>query len=160
MATSTGRETCGVTLIELIMVISLIGIIAAVATPRYSDSLKQFQAESAAGRIEADLKMARRQAFIMGKDISVLFDTGTHSYSMPNIASLDKSQQPYQMRLSVSPFYASLNSASFPGGTGGDKQVVFNRYGIPDGGGSVVLRCGGTTKTVLLNANSGKVTIQ
>lgn len=95
----------------------------------------------------------------MGKNVSVIFDTGTHSYNMPNVASLDRNQQPYQVNLAGAPFYATFDSVSFPGGAGGDTQIEFDYYGNPDSGGSVVVRCGGATKTVLLNATTGEATI-
>lgn len=159
MVARTGPRKFGVTLIELMMVISLIGITAAVVTPRYTESLNQFRAETAAERIRVDLNMARRRASITGRSISVIFDAGTNTYAMPNLASLDRSQLPYQMSLSASPFYAILGSVSFPGGIGGDMQVVFDHYGAPDSGGSVAVRCGGTAKTVSLNATTGEATI-
>ena len=46
------------TLVELIIVVLIIGIIAAVAVPRFSESLMYHRAEAAAKRIQVDLGLA------------------------------------------------------------------------------------------------------
>jgi hypothetical protein len=39
-------------------------------------------------------------------------------------------------------------------------QVTFDIYGKPDNGGSVVLQVGSWTKTIALDPDSGKATVQ
>ena len=147
------------TLTELIVVMLLLGIVATIAAPRFTESVHRFRAESSAKRIMMDLNMARRRAMIMGKAVEVTFSPSTHSYSIPQVSSLNSITQTFQVSLSVSPYQSTLNSVSFPGGTGGDLQVIFNHYGSPDSGGSVIVHCGTINKTVQLNANTGEATI-
>jgi prepilin-type N-terminal cleavage/methylation domain-containing protein len=160
MATRIQRLKLGVTFVELIMVISLIGILAAIATPRYAAALQEYQAEAAADRIKEDLNMARRRASIMGKNVDVIFNTVTNSYHLTNVESLDSRQQSYQINLAAPPFYAAFYSVSFPGGIGGSSQVVFDYYGAPDSSGSVVVKCGDATRTVLLNPPTWEASVQ
>lgn len=49
-----------------------------------------------------------------------------------------------------------ITNADF--GAGGD-SVVFDRYGRPDNGGTVVVRIGGEQRTITVNAVTGQVDI-
>ena len=42
----------------------------------------------------------------------------------------------------------------------GDAQVVFDGYGMPDSGGTVIVQWGSIQKTVVLDADTGKASVQ
>ena len=69
---------------------------------------------------------------------------------------IDRPSLTYTVKLAETPYSARITSASF----GGDSDLVFNGFGIPDSGGTVVIRVGSYTKTITTEANTGKVTIQ
>ena len=52
----------GFSLFELLIAMSVIAIIAAVAVPRYASSVGRYRAESAARRVAADLTLAQAKA--------------------------------------------------------------------------------------------------
>jgi len=66
-------ENKGITTIELIVVISIIGILAAAAVNSYSNSITNKRLESAANQIYADLKLAKSEAKAKNKTIFVSF---------------------------------------------------------------------------------------
>lgn len=148
----------GFTLVELVVVTMILGIIAAIAIPRFATSVHEYRAKMAASRLVEDLNMARRRALILGKTVTVLFDTTNHAYSIPQVQSLNSAASTYQVSLATAPYLARFDSVSFPGGTGGSLQVEFNHYGIVDGGGSAVVRSGSFTKTVVLSSDTGEAT--
>src|SRR5688500_9245400 len=56
------RAALGFTLIEIVMVLFIMAIVAAMAAPRYSQAIARYRLESAAGRVAADLEYARALA--------------------------------------------------------------------------------------------------
>ena len=62
-------------MIELVIVVLILGITAAVAVPRYVDSISDYRVEAAAERIAADLGFARRMAVATGSEQRVHFHT-------------------------------------------------------------------------------------
>ena len=58
------------------------------------------------------------------------------------------------MRLSEDPYGASMVSADF----GGDADIIFDVFGVPDSGGSVVIQVGNHVRTVTVDAVTGRAT--
>lgn len=142
----------GFSLIELVMVLMIVGILAAIAVPRYAAALGRYRAASAAQRVVAELALARSNARQASVACTVAFT--------PAQARLVITWQPPDAavpltrttNLAASPYEVQMTSASF----GGDASVTFDGYGVPDSGGTVVLTSGGVSRTIELNAHSGK----
>jgi prepilin-type N-terminal cleavage/methylation domain-containing protein len=155
MACVLGRPVRrGVTFIELVIVVLILGILTGVATPKFVGSLKFHQAEAAALRIKADLNLARQTAIRRSSTQSVQFTNGTAAYALPGLTHPDHPALAYTVNLTGSSFTVSVN-ASF----GGGPTVTFDRYGAATVGGTVTVSAGGLTKTVSVDATSGTVTI-
>ena len=141
----------GFTLIDLIMAIVVIAIVAAIATPRYANSLTHYRAEAAARRVVADLALARQTAKSTSSSRTVQFDAADDSYVISNVRELDTAGTMYRVQLQDPPYQAQIVSVDL----GGDWQVTFDGFGIPDTGGFVIVQAGDVQYTVVLDANTG-----
>lgn len=153
---NTPRGRFGFSLIEAMLVLTIIATVAAIAAPRYSSSISRYRAETAAQRVAADLAFARMRAMTSGAQKTTVFDTGADQYQILGQADLNDSSKDYVVKLFDKPYRSELVSADF----GGDATVVFDGYGIPDSGGQVVVRAGHFEKTIVLDADSGKAEVQ
>lgn len=142
------------TLVELVIVVLVIGVLAAAATPAFLDSLMFHRVESAARRLKADLEQAQQMARLTSTGQSVTFTTS--GYTLSNlIKSLDDPAAQYSVNLQEPPYELSSVTANF----GGAQLITFDGYGKPSSGGSVVLTTKNHQCTVTLDATSGKAAI-
>ncbi len=149
------RSARAFTLIELVLVVCIVGILASVAIPRMANTLARQRAVAAANRIVSDLRLAQAQARLTSAAKTVQFNVGTSSYRLVGVASPDRKSETYTVYLSREPYEVTLGSANF----GGDANLVFDGYGTPDSGGSVVVQGGGHTMTISVDPDSGKATV-
>lgn len=146
----------GYSLIELLMVMTIVGVVAAIAAPRYGNAASRYAAESAAHRIAADLEQARELAKGASTSYVVSFKTGAGAYEF-GPAGTDASSPFFQVvRVDREPYGVTIESADFAS----TKVLTFNGYGVPDAGGSVLITKGSRSYRVSVAANSGKCTVQ
>ena len=146
----------GFSLLETILVVCILGAIAAIAMPRYVNSLNFYRANLAAKRIAADLGLARDRAWMTGARQAVIFTPATHEYRLPGVRSLERSTAEYVVILSEAPYYAEIVSADLQGAS----SVTFDGYGLPDRSGQVVIQAGSFQKTIVLDRDTGNAKVQ
>ncbi len=146
----------GANLVELVLVLVIITILAAIAVPRYASGLSRRRTEEAAKRIAADLALAREQARISGSSRLVQFMLGSSSYALQAVRDMDHPATDYVVSLLDAPYHAFLVSADF----GEDTEIVFDGYGQPDTGGSVVVQVGDCYRTITVDADTGQASVQ
>lgn len=69
----------GLTLVELIIAVVILGIMASVLYPDYRNYMLQRRLHGAARSVMLDLMLARSQAISMNRDVSVVFPTSPSS---------------------------------------------------------------------------------
>lgn len=153
----TRRRQQGYTLIEMVTVLMIIAILAVATFPRFLDSLAHHRLQSAAQRIELDLKLARDHAIASSSNCGAKFDVAGDLYVLfPDIKNPDHPTEPYSTRLSREPYHCRLVSVDF----GGDNEVVFNGHGVPDSNGSIRVEHRTKQRLILLNGSTGEIVIQ
>ena len=135
------------TLVELMLVLVTVGIVAAMAAPRYASALSNYRARCAAQRVAVDLTGAAADALAASAARTVQFDVKANSYSVNGGAPVS---------LDAEPYHATLVSVDL----GGDEAIRFDGYGAPDGGGTIVVRCAQFTRTVIVDPVMGRASVQ
>ena len=153
-----GRNRNGFTLIEITVVVLILAILGAIAMPRYSLALARYRVAVASQRIAADLALAQTVGKTTSAGQAVSFSVTSDNYQLTGYSGFlgAAAQANYTVSLASSPYNATLVSANFNSTT----QVTFNRFGQPDNGGTVVVQVGAYQKTITVDGNTGKVTVQ
>lgn len=141
----SNRGSAGMTLIELVMVLLIVGTLSAVAIPRIDWTVfSRASVDGAAYLIASDIRYA--QEFAMANRVSkrIIFTSGASVYTFQPPHTLDP-------------------SGRLPSGVsmGNNLIITFNSLGEPitGGGGSVVVSGGGQSKTIGIVNYTGKVNI-
>ena len=144
----------GFTLVEFLMVIVILATVTAIGAPRYANALANYRAEAAARRVVADINLARSRAVMKSTSQTITFSVSSNQSQIVGMADLDKPTSTYTTSFSGEPYRATLKSAAF----GNSTSLVFNGYGLPASGGTVVISAGSATKTITVNATTGGAT--
>lgn len=75
------------------------------------------------------------------------------------MTDVDDPTLPFRVDLTELSSPATIVSVSF-GASGTASTLTFDLYGRPDAGGQVVIASGGLQRTVVVNAQTGKISIQ
>lgn len=154
-------RVAGFSLIELLLVLVMIAVLAALGATRYANAAGNQSLEAAARRLSADLELARVQAVTMGSSRTVRFVTGTGRYTLDNIADLDHPGQTYAVDLAAAPYEATIGTVNMDGFNGA--AITFDAYGRPvlgSGAASgarlfVAIQARGRTLYVLVDSTTG-----
>jgi len=149
-------QNAGFSLLEVVLVMAILVTFAAIALPRYADAVVRHQADLAAQRVVTDLDQAQSFAKTTSAACTVSFSVATEEYQLIGVPSFDGGSGDYSVNLSLDPYDAKLVSADL----GGDSQVVFDGWGMPDSGGTIVVSSGNVQKTVVIDGDTGQVSIQ
>jgi prepilin-type N-terminal cleavage/methylation domain-containing protein len=91
----------GFSMIELVTVLVIVGVTAAIAVPRYADSVRRAKVDGAARRMAADIERMRDRARTQGRDQRMYLASAGYVLAMTDDAGnlmkqrVDLSQDPY-----------------------------------------------------------------
>lgn len=145
----------GVSLVELVAILAIIAILGALAAPRFSRSIAVQRADALARRMIVDLRLAQQHASATGADQEVRF--WSNRYQFKGMGHPDRVSQDYTINIDDPPYFATLISVTLD--NSGD-TIIFDGYGVPDTGGSVVIGVGDQRRTIAIDAESGRAVAQ
>lgn len=141
----------------MVAVVAIIGVVALVGAPRYASAAARYRLDASAYRLAADLRLAREYAINVGTPMTVSFAPGRlSSYTIRGMADRDdRSRTDTTVPLYLHPYGASFFAIT----AGGDNQIIFDGFGIPDSAGTFVLMGGERSRTVSVDGATGNVTV-
>ena len=148
-ACASRRHTRGVTLLEMLIVLSIMAVLAAVVIPRFGDGVSTSALKGATREIAAGLRLARSEALATRKETRLLLDLEQRTFRLeadPRVHSLPK-----QIELKLFTAQSDLLS----------EKVGAIRF-FPDGGsngGRVTLAAGERKFNVDIDWLTGRVAI-
>jgi prepilin-type N-terminal cleavage/methylation domain-containing protein len=146
-------EVRAYTIIELVIVLLIMSIFAAVTAPSFMNSLLFHRVETAARRVKADIDYTRQRARLTSTPQSITFTTGA-TYTISGAKSLENINRAYTVNLKNSPYSLDSATANFSNML----VLTFDGYGTPTSGGTVVLAAKSHQCTVSVNSVTGVVT--
>lgn len=138
-------------LAELLVVLTILGVMATVAALSFSQSVARQRVEGAARRVHADLEFAKRNAKLKGVDQTVTFSEQSGRYIVVNVPHPDHTSKQYYVDLWQEPYCVNELAVDFDG----TKEVTFDPYGVPASGGTITLRVGRLAVTVSVDGETG-----
>lgn len=152
------------TLIELVLVVAIVAVFAAIALPRFGNADQAFKTELAARKLIADLEWARMAARARSASVTVTFNTTNDSYTLSGaVSDATLGTVPdLTQNLSQPPFVVDLSAVSLTlaGTTTATTSITFNAKGVPSAEGTITVRTRAAVRTVTLTAPGGAITLQ
>ena len=129
------RRPSGFTLVELIVVLAILGALAALAVPSFSRTIASARLRAGATEVRATLARARALAVLGGQVRSVAFDLDRGEYGIDNEALLRRLPDPVRWEalrvVSERKERGSARVLFFPDGSAEEAEVTVT---LPDGG--------------------------
>lgn len=139
-------------LVEMVMVVAVISVVAAIAVPRFSGAIARRRLESASTRIVQDIALARQHARLISGDVKISFTKKQAMYSIDKLPDPNAPGSMYSVDLHDAPYHVTGWAAKFDV----NEDVTFDMYGTPNKGGSILIRIGGESKTINIDVDTGK----
>ncbi len=139
-------------LVELLIAMTIIAVIASVATLKFSSTVGPAELQHAAERLMGDLKQVRAQAMKEKTSYRLEIDTATVSYQAIGVNDLHR-RSDIKVELNRPPYRISTLTCSF----GGDQYVEFNARGTPHKTGTITLTQDTRQTTIQIQSGYEKV---
>jgi prepilin-type N-terminal cleavage/methylation domain-containing protein len=150
-------STSGFSLAEVVIVMAIMAILAAIAIPRFAAAAQNSIADLAARRLAADLRLAQAQAIQTQQQQSVVIATDGYSYTIPGMAHPDHPAKPFVVLLGDAPYRGAWISAV---NLGGSRILTFDRFGGPSASGTIAVTAASRTRTVRVASGAGRITLE
>ncbi len=144
MNTRNGHTPNAFSLIEMVLVVFIMGIIVAIAAPKFADAESGRKLSSAKKTLESDIQTIKLRARATGKDHVIVFYPDDEMYVVFEGLDIDRDKIAFARILTNEPIGVELSRTNI----GGDQNIVVNAYGELEEDFSVGLLQNGTEVVV------------
>ena len=137
------------------MAMAIMGILAAIAIPRYARAISRYRASAAAQRIAHDIAQVQSLARMTSASQTIEFKSDR--YQMDNVRDLESASANSTVILAAEPYSAAIASVNL---TASATAITFDGYGMPNCAGSITVQSGTSSRIVVIDAVTGRVTLQ
>ncbi|XHC25877.1 MAG: prepilin-type N-terminal cleavage/methylation domain-containing protein [Phycisphaerales bacterium] len=139
-------RSTGFSLVELVVVMLILGVIAAIAAPRFGHASTTFRLEAAINKIEADLKYAAQMARAQSRTVKVTFDPDTDSYTITGVDGPLDGVANYTVNLAEPPYEVQIADVRFTLGTSSTFRI--DGHGAPINTGVIRIELGPNARLI------------
>lgn len=156
----------GFTLVELVAVITIMGVVLAIAQPRIADYLQRDRVRRSAQRVVSDVRYVQASAMRLRTPTALRFSADDDAYTAwrfdpaaatPDWAPLDDPLRPGRQLVvqlsTLRDYQCTIAAADF----GGSPTCVFDEYGQPAAAGAVSLVIRRLRVDIAVDAGTGRV---
>ncbi len=147
----------GFSLAEMIIVLTVVALLSAIAVPRFAGAMQSGNADRAARKLAADLRLAQARAIQTQQQQSVVFSKDGLSYTLAGMTDPNHPSRSYVVLLNQPPY---TNTVIAGVDLSGSQILTFDRFGSPSTPGTVVLAAGKRTRTVRIVAGAGRIDLE
>lgn len=148
----TSARSTGFSLVELVVVVFVLGTIAAIAAPRFGYASSSYRLEAAIKKIENDLGYAVRSARAKSTTVELAFDPDTDRYTLVGVADPQNPKIDLTIDLRAMPYGVDLSDVRFSGTD--SKVLVINGHGTIVNKGVVRIGLGSNARLIALGGNA------
>jgi prepilin-type N-terminal cleavage/methylation domain-containing protein len=120
------------TLVELLCVLTLLGLIVAIAAPAVGTTMDKYELEAAVRNLAMDMRKSQQKAITSGNVQRIEFRTSVADYRLKDAVTGEQ----VTVKLPDGINYSAVN---FPRDSSGYPVLYFTRSGAPNRGGTVSL---------------------
>lgn len=144
------------TLIELVVVIVIMAIMAAVTIPRFASASNRYRVDAAVQQILADVNMTAAVANRASASRTISFDPDNDRYTLVGQASPSDPAQDWIIELGLEPFGVNLARVTF----GADDDLPISGHGLLAESGELTVTAGRTARKLIFTQGSATATIE
>lgn len=144
------------TLIELVIVIVLMGVLSAVAIPRFASASTRYRVDAAVQQIIADLNVTAALANRGSAAHTVFFEPDDELYTLVGQSSLSNPAVDRVVDLSGEPFGVNLLQVTF----GADTELAISGHGLFMDSGQLTVAAGRHAKRLVFTQGSTSISVQ